>query len=149
MSKSKASVKKPLKRRAVIVALPKTKRYFPSYSRVIPEISLEAFALDRWVLVGFASGVLLMFVIVLGVDLNNNMLALDKVKEERVRQAKEIAYWEDIVKKYSNYRDGYFKLALLTYQLGEKDEARVYLQKALVIDPNFAEGRALEESIAD
>lgn len=149
MSKSKSSVRKPLKKKAVIVVLSKTKRYFPSIPRIIPEISLKAFAPDRWVLVGFASGVLLMFVIVFGVDLHNNMLALDKVKEERVRQAKEIAYWEDVVKKYNNYRDGYFKLALLTYQLGKKDEAKAYLKKALVIDPNFAEGRVFEESIAD
>lgn len=149
MLKSKTSVKKPLKKKVVIVASSKIKRYFPSIPRIIPEISLKAFAFDRWVLVAFATGVLLMFVIVLGVDLHNNMLVLNKVKEERVNQAKEIAYWEDIVKKYSNYRDGYFKLALLTYQLGKKDEAKGYLQKALVIDPNFAEGRALEESMVD
>lgn len=147
MPKPKLPVKK-FKKKAVIVALPK-KSQFPSIPRTITELPEFSFlsALDRWVVVGFVSGILLMAVIITGVNLWQNSGALARIKQERARYVQEIAYWKRVVDKYQGYRDGYFKLALLTYQLGEKAQARSYLQKAMELDPNFQEGRAFAQKL--
>ena len=51
---------------------------------------------------------------------------------------------QGIIKTYPNYRDGYFRLATLEYELGNRNKAKEYVQKALELDPNFEEGRRLE-----
>lgn len=68
-----------------------------------------------------------------------------KQRAQMQKITQEIASWQKIVGKYTDYRDGYFKLALLENQLGNKNTALSYLQKALVIDPNFQKGRELEK----
>lgn len=64
--------------------------------------------------------------------------------QEREKISSQINYWQDVTKKYQGYRDGYFQLALLEYQLGEKEKATVYLQNVFDIDPNYEPGRKLE-----
>jgi tetratricopeptide (TPR) repeat protein len=65
---------------------------------------------------------------------------LEKIKErifepEKIRG--EIERWEKIVDERSDYRDGYLKLAVLYWRLGEEVKARENLDKALEIDPNY------------
>lgn len=76
------------------------------------------------------------------------ILYLDKqnilqTKHEDIQS--KVEFWEGIVRKYPDYRDAYFSLSLLEYQRGNTQKARVYLQEALSLDPNFKEGRALEK----
>ncbi|MBI4084719.1 MAG: hypothetical protein HY431_02335 [Candidatus Levybacteria bacterium] len=132
--------KKPVKKSAF---------QFPNISRSITELPGFSFLsmLDRWVIVGFISGILLMGIIITGVNLWQNSEALVKLRQERARYLQEIAYWKRVVDQYEGYRDGYFKLALLTYQLGEKALARSYLQKAMELDPNFVEGKAFAQKL--
>jgi tetratricopeptide (TPR) repeat protein len=66
---------------------------------------------------------------------------------ERASLEKQVAYWEGIVRKYNDYRDGYFTLAVLEYELGDQAKAKQYLGKTLVLDPNFAPGRELEQKL--
>lgn len=147
MSKSKKPVKRFLKQQSTIVTFPKKRIQFPSITRIIPELPSWSIlrAVDRWVVAGFLSGALLLMVIVAAVQTYQNTMTLERVRQERVQYAKEIAFWKDVVGKYTGYRDAYFKLALLSYQTGKKDEAKTYLQKALELDPNFAEGLAFAE----
>ncbi|MBI4096886.1 MAG: hypothetical protein HY428_00530 [Candidatus Levybacteria bacterium] len=147
MPKSKLPTKK-FKKKAVIVGLSK-KSQFPSIFRTITELPGFSFlpVLNRWAVVGFVSGILLMGIIITGVSLWQNNEALAKVKQERARYVQEVAFWKRVVDQYDGYRDGYFKLALLTYQLGEKTQARSYLQKAMELDPNFQEGRAFAQKL--
>lgn len=49
----------------------------------------------------------------------------------------EIAFWQSEVIKYPDYRDGYLKLAQAYKNSGDIDQARLALQQALQIDPNF------------
>jgi len=133
--------------------LPKISQ-FPSIPRIITEpfnfslgkLSILRFV-DRWVVVGFVSGILLMAIIITGVNLWQNSEALSKIKKERANYVQEIAFWKRVVAQYEGYRDGYFKLSLLTYQLGEKIQARSYLQKAMDLDPNFQEGKAFAQKL--
>jgi len=50
---------------------------------------------------------------------------------------KEIQKYEKIIEARPNYRDGLLKLAALHYQLYQDKRAKIYLQKALKLDPNF------------
>ena len=52
-------------------------------------------------------------------------------------------YWQGIVSKYKDYRDGYFQLAVLEYQLGNIQKAKLHLDEVLKLDPNFEKGREL------
>ncbi|MCL5970930.1 MAG: tetratricopeptide repeat protein [Patescibacteria group bacterium] len=47
--------------------------------------------------------------------------------------------------RYKDYRDGYFRLAILEYQLNDNAKAQEYLDKVMKLDPNFEEGRKFEQ----
>lgn len=80
-----------------------------------------------------------------GFRLTNDLSYIEKLKEQHKSIASQIAFWENAVSTYKDFRDGYFKLALLEYQRGNLLKAKVYLQDALIIDPNFEKGRELEK----
>ena len=67
---------------------------------------------------------------------------IDKTRQEIVSS---ILYWERVIDRYKDYRDGYFQLAVLEYRLTNFERSRDYLDKALTIDPNFEKGRMLEQ----
>ena len=67
---------------------------------------------------------------------------IDKKRQEIVNN---ILYWEKVVDKYKDFRDGYFQLAVLEYRIRNFDKSKHYLDKVLALDPNFAQGRKLEE----
>jgi len=60
-----------------------------------------------------------------------------------------IAGWERIVDQKPNYRDGWLQLAYLNYKIYEDEKAKVYLTKALELDPNFTPARELEKIIEE
>lgn len=72
-------------------------------------------------------------------------LVLKIHKPEKIRR--EIDYWQEIVKEKPDYRDAYLKLAVLNWQVYENEKARLFLQKALDLDPNYELGRKVEEII--
>lgn len=83
-----------------------------------------------------------------GFKLHNTLHQVDLAKQQRLKLTKELAYWQDIVRQYSNYRDAYFKLAILQYQLGEEAQAKKSLEKVLALDPNFEKARVLGDKIS-
>lgn len=58
-----------------------------------------------------------------------------------------IIYWEEFLKSYPDYKDGWIKLAKLYYQKGDIQSAEVALEKAVEIDPNSEEIRSLKVSL--
>lgn len=48
-----------------------------------------------------------------------------------------IIYWEKITTNYPNYRDGYFKLAVLNWKLFNEDKTRFFLQQVAELEPDF------------
>lgn len=90
------------------------------------------------------------FVLVLGVAATTKNV-FDRVEErkriqaERAAVEKQVTYWQDIVGKYHNYRDGYIQLAALEYQLGNNEKAKEYIKKALDIDPNFEPAQQFQQ----
>lgn len=60
--------------------------------------------------------------------------AYDKVQYAKLQEEK--VYWQQVNSKYPNYKDADIQLAVILYRLGEKEPAKMYLQKAILLDPN-------------
>ena len=73
---------------------------------------------------------------------------MEIAQQKREKLLSDVAYWESVVAKRKDYRDGYFQLAVLEYRLGDKEKANAYLQEVLKLDPNFEEGRKLEKVLS-
>lgn len=69
----------------------------------------------------------------------------DELSLKRVGLMAAAQEWEETKQKFPGYRDAYFALAVLYYQLGEREKARENLDRALEIDPNFEGGREMEK----
>lgn len=122
---------------------------FPSIFRFITE-DIHISNGKRYIrlfIVSFVSG---FFLIAIGIQTNlllQNIQQLKIVKQERARINAQIGYLKTITKNYTDYRDIYFRIATLDYQLGNIEESKKYLRKALDADPNFKEGRVLGAQI--
>ena len=124
----------------------KPKKQFPSNSRSIPERIISP--TNGFIfLVCFFSGVLLMVLLMQENTIRLNFAYLQTLTAERSEVQKQVHQWQQVVTKYPDYRDGYFQLAVLEYQLGDTTRARVYDEKALELDPNFQSGKELEQKI--
>jgi len=76
-------------------------------------------------------------------NLQKKLEEIKKIKSQPAELRKEIQKWEKIVRDKPDYRDGYFQLAVLHYQLYENKKAKEYLEKTLAFDPNFEAGKEL------
>ena len=45
-------------------------------------------------------------------------------------------YWQDVLAKHPDYRDGYIQLASLAYDNGNLTQTHAYLAQAQTLDPN-------------
>ncbi len=114
----------------------------PSFSRYIPEyLKKQNPFYVKVILVSFISGFLLMAISMKGYQFVQVTEALQSAQSQRSELEAERKYWLDVSEKYSGYRDAYFKVALVSYQLGDVDLAKKYLIEAMALDPNFKEGR--------
>ena len=111
---------------------------FPKIHRSITDVRIWAAIITCIIFV------LLLFALF---DLFNAIKQKEWVKKEREAVISQVQYWQSVVKKYPDYRDGYYTLAVLSYRLKDIEYARGYLKKALELDPNFIEGRELEKKL--
>ena len=120
------------------------KQQFPNNSRVIPG---KSFFLPKLFSVILLS-ILFVTIVIVGFDLLDNVEKGLLLRNQRKELVLEINYWKDFAAKHKDYRDGYFQLALLEYRLNNKEKAVAYLQDVLKIDPNFKEGRRLQQILS-
>ena len=119
---------------------------FPNIFRFITEQKyFKRIKKHQWRLItaGFVSAIILGAIVIVGVDSYKNYQENKKLTEERENIESQIKFWKSINQKYPGFRDSYFELALLEYQLKDFDKARVYLKEVLRLDPNFKSGRKL------
>ena len=117
---------------------------FPRNYRFIPEkLTGDGFAF----LVGFLF--ILASIFVVSLDLYSNYTKNLMLNNEKIKVQNELIFWQKEVGKMPNYRDAYFKLALLNYQLKDFDKANEYLKKTLSLDPNFEKGKELEKLLSN
>ena|ERR1035437_8059056 len=70
---------------------------------------------------------------------------VQKVTIQRQQMQSKINFWQSIADKYEGYKDAYFQMAVLDYQLGNISKAKAENKKALILDPNFTDAIKLEE----
>ncbi|MBI2032276.1 MAG: hypothetical protein HYT09_01380 [Candidatus Levybacteria bacterium] len=114
---------------------------FPSIYLNFTEYILK----NKLILVALVIVVFCLFIVSL--DFLRNIFLLDDRIEKKEKLIEERIFWENVVKKYPDYRDGYFNLAILEYRLQDFNKTEEYLNKALRLDPNFDEARRLKEEI--
>lgn len=79
---------------------------------------------------------------VLGVESEVEELVYpEKMMERKVREA------ESLLARYPGHRDLVLNLALLSYWVGNYEEARKYLEQARKLDPNTEKLRLVEEEL--
>lgn len=120
---------------------PQQASLFPRIFRFITERAI-------FFVVGLASLFVLGAVIFQTLKVQESMRQAEFAKAERLQLSKELAYWQGVVRQYGNYRDAYFKIATLQYQLGEVQQAKKSLEKVLALDPNFEKARVLGDKIS-
>lgn len=91
----------------------------------------------------YAATILLIFFLIF--DLFSNMQKQKEVKFQREKIESEITLWENIASKFTNYKEAYYRLAVLEYELGNIDKAKLYLNKSLYIDPNLDKARNFQK----
>jgi tetratricopeptide (TPR) repeat protein len=70
---------------------------------------------------------------------------LKDIKQKPERTKEEIEHWEEITKENPGYRDAYFQIAILSYQIYKDQEALKAVNKALELDPNFESAKKLSQ----
>lgn len=121
------------------------KREFPKITRFITEGVGKEQTKQFLSAFGVVTAIILIVLIALQLlSVYGHYKEKERLQGERTRLRQEVLYWQDIVGKYKDYRDGYYNIALLSYRLGEDKKAWDNLQKALILDPNFEPARTLE-----
>jgi hypothetical protein len=59
------------------------------------------------------------------------------LKNQEFLISEEINNWGKLTNSYPSYRDGYIKLAILSWKTSRLFETKKYLEMALTLDPNF------------
>jgi|WetSurMetagenome_2_1015567.scaffolds.fasta_scaffold378874_1 hypothetical protein len=119
------------------------KKKLPINSRIITEkIKSDHFIF----LLGISC--VLAAILVVSIDLYRNYKLQRGLTNEKIKVLNELVYWQNEIKAKTDYRDGYFKLAILNYQLKDYGKAQEYLSKTMSLDPNFEKGKELEQLLS-
>ena len=120
------------------------KQKFPSISRIIPE-RLNPFLTFVAAVVTFFFVIVLLFGIVFnGVKIYRSYKSLNKLDEQRQNLKSQISFWQSVASKYPEYKDSYFRIAMLEYELGDSTKAKEFDRKALLLDPNYVDALTLQ-----
>lgn len=118
---------------------------FPNIYRFITEKIEGSSSQIKNLGLGFLFGAVFTLIVLVSFDLLSNFRIKTATDNQISSLRSQIGYWEEVVEKQKGYRDGYFMLSVLEYQLSDFKKSREYLKKALLIDPNFTVGQDLEE----
>lgn len=136
---------------------------FPNIYRLITESKVFKIGKNMWfrlpkqsklkkLLVLIFSALFLVFSIVLitgsiilASDIYQKLIELNNINIQRQKIQSEISFWQSVLQKYPGYKDAYFKIAILEYQLKDYKNAIKDNDKALLLDPNFEDARKLSE----
>jgi len=152
-------VKKPQKKK---IGESRENRQFPSIYRFITErkhglssiknkFRLSNQSKLKNLLIFVSAGLVFLIVIILvfgivflGISTFRYSLQAEKINNQRQDLQTQINFWQSIADKYEGYKDAYFRIAVLEYQLGDFQKSKDYNKKALLLDPNFDDAKKLE-----
>lgn len=107
----------------------------------------QLFQYTEWSIVVLVSCILIILILWTSLQINGQIRLLTERQQKHRAIEEERNYWQQIVSEYPGYRDAYFRLAVLEYQLGEEEKALQAVTYALRLDPRFEAGHVLREKI--
>lgn len=120
---------------------------FPNIYRFITEKIQGSSKQIKKLWLGFLFGIVFTLIVLVSFDLLSNFRIKTATDNQISSLRAQVDYWEDVVEKQRGYRDGYFMLSVLQYQLSDFKKSRENLKKALLIDPSFTAGQDLEKML--
>jgi tetratricopeptide (TPR) repeat protein len=122
----------------------------PSIKRSIIEFGISLVHEEKVLLTAILTAVFFFcLVLYASTQLSQALQLQQQAKAHRDRLVYEISFWEQVLRVHPDYRDAYFMLAVLKYRFGERIPSKEYLQKAMEIDPNFAQGKKLQQLLEE
>ncbi len=125
----------------------KKPRELPSIYLKFTEKIFALFQSRKWIGIILLFFSLLLLTLFAGKQAYQHYQKKEAVIAQRDAILAKITYWQKVVAEHNGYRDGYFQLAILSYELGRITDAKGYLVQAMQIDPNFVDGKKLESVI--
>jgi len=115
----------------------------PSIFRRITELRLPQVRVipEKELIVGFVCGCMVVGIGFSSLRFVDSVKAYNAVLDEKQTLLKQKSYWQSVVTQFPDYRDAHFRLGVLLYQEGDRQQARVEVKKALQLDPLFVQGR--------
>lgn len=83
--------------------------------------------------------------VILALGIYQKYTEFNTIYTQREKINNEISFWQSVLQKYPGYKDAYFRIALLEYQLKDFGISKENNEKSLQLDPNFADAKKLEE----
>ncbi len=83
-------------------------------------------------------------IVILAAKLFQEYKKYENISLQRENLRGQIKFWQSVADKYPGYKDAYFRMALLEYQLNDYQKAKDANSKALILDPNFNDAKKLE-----
>lgn len=125
---------------------PSNSRIIPEFKIFFPKISSSAFLKTYGIALKiFIILIFILAVVIVGLDLSANIQAKQAIDLEREELTKDLDFWKNFISKHQDYKDAYFQASVLEYKLGDKAQAKIYVEKGLSLDPNSKDGRKIEE----
>lgn len=70
-----------------------------------------------------------------------------QLSQQQNENLQKLSYWEKVLSDRPQYPAAYFEAALYAAKLNQPQKAIEYLQRVLVLDPNFKEARDFAEKL--
>ena len=132
-----------------------SKLKFPSIYRIIteklkykPSNKLTKFYAYFSILLTFIVIIsLVILIIFISIDFGQNFTKYQSLDTQRKDLISKINFWNSIAEKYTGYPDAYLNISSLYFQLDDLGNARKYINKTLLLNPDYEKARQLEEKI--
>lgn len=126
----------------------KSPKQSPRINRLFTELArVSVFSYFKIIFFSLITTFLLVSIFLRSYEILEGEKVLHAASIQRQSLESQKTYWLRVIRDYPGYRDAYFKLAVLSYQLGDKKQAKTYLDSTLSIDPNFKEARKFIEQV--
>lgn len=133
-----------------------SKLKFPSIYRTIteklnykPSVKLTKFYSYFSILLTFIVVIFLVILIIfISIDFGQNFIKFQTLQTQRKDLISKINFWNSIAEKYTGYPDAYLNISSLYFQLDDLSNARKYINKTLLLNPDYEKARQLEEKIS-
>lgn len=122
------------------------KAKFPKIYRFITDKSLKKTLKLQFLVFIFSA--LSILILITAFDLLSNIQKEREQNFQRKLLTSELKTWESIAQEFPNFKDAYYELAVLSFRLGDLENARRYIKKALFLDPNLEKAIELQKLLS-